>query len=114
MSKANRIDYVEFSTTDMDQTKSFYRSVFDWSFQDWGPEYAGFDDGKTRGGFQKVDQLKSGGPLVVLYAEDLSEVADKVKAAGGKIVRDVFEFPGGRRFHFEDPTGNLLAVWSEK
>ena len=108
-----RIDYIEFAVTDIAEAKAFYSAVFGWSFTDYGPEYTSFHDGRLSGGFQQVGQVERGGPLVVLYATDLEGVEDKVKSNGGRIVRDTFEFPGGRRFHFTDPAGNELAVWSD-
>jgi D-aminopeptidase len=109
-----RIDYVEFSTTDMAAVKSFYAQAFGWSFQDWGDEYASFADGRLAGGFRLMDEVAPGGPLVIIYAVDLEGAEAAVKAAGGEIVQEIFSFPGGRRFHFRDPVGNELAVWSDK
>jgi predicted enzyme related to lactoylglutathione lyase len=109
-----RVDYIEFPTTDIDATKSFYSSVFGWEFTDYGPEYTSFTDGRLGGGFAMAKEVASGGPLVVLYAANLEEIERSVKSSGGTIVRDPFEFPGGRRFHFADPSGNELAVWSDK
>lgn len=108
-----RIDYVEFSVTDVAAAKSFYGAVFGWSFTDYGPEYTSFHDGRLGGGFQQVAKVERGGPLVVLYSTDLENIEAKVKDNGGRIVKDTFEFPGGRRFHFTDPAGNELAVWSD-
>jgi predicted enzyme related to lactoylglutathione lyase len=108
-----RIDYIEFPATDVAQTKAFYTGVFGWKFTDYGPDYASFEDGRLTGGFAKVDKVTRGGPLVVMYAVDLAATEAAVKASGGKIVKETFSFPGGRRFHFTDPSGNELAVWSE-
>jgi hypothetical protein len=108
----NRITYIEFTTTDIESARKFYGTVFGWTFQDWGPEYIGFAGAGIDGGFAK-GEAKSGGPLVVLYSADLKATEDAVVAAGGTIVVPTFEFPGGRRFHFSDGAGNLLAVWSE-
>jgi len=109
-----RIDYVEFKTSDMEASKAFYSSVFGWSFTDWGPDYASFEDGRLTGGFHAAESVESGGPLVIIYAVDLPEVLAAVKSHGGSIVEDIFNFPGGRRFHFADPSGNILAVWSDR
>lgn len=109
-----RIDYIEFPSTDIEETKGFYFSVFGWKFTDYGPEYTSFHDGRLNGGFAKAPEVVSGGPLVVLYATNLEEIKANVTGHGGKIVRDVFDFPGGRRFHFSDPSGNVLAVWSDQ
>jgi uncharacterized protein len=114
------MDYIEFPATDVEATKRFYNQVFGWQFQDWGPEYTSFNDGRLGGGFNSGAQAagadggaKTRGVLVVIYAASLDEIYRKVKDAGGKIVRETFEFPGGKRFHFADPNGNELAVWSE-
>jgi predicted enzyme related to lactoylglutathione lyase len=110
-----RIDYVEFATTDTEASKAFYSAVFGWGMEDYGPDYTSFADGRLAGGFSKVDTVaKGGGPLVVIYAVDLEEIESAVKANGGEIVKEIFSFPGGRRFHFTDPSGNELAVWSDR
>ena len=108
-----RIDYVEFAATDLERVKAFYSAVFGWSFEEWGPEYISFKDGRLSGGFRKADSVESGGPLVVIYARDLSAAATQVRSRGGSIVTETFSFPGGQRFHFADPSGNVLAVWSD-
>ncbi len=109
-----RIDYVEFPTTDIEETKKFYSEVFGWEFTDYGPHYTSFTDGRMAGGFSVTTEVPAGGPLVVLYSTNLPEIEDRITEGGGRIVKDIFEFPGGRRFHFTDPGGNELAVWSEK
>jgi predicted enzyme related to lactoylglutathione lyase len=110
-----RIDYVEFGATDIEATKRFYSGVFGWKFTDYGPEYTAFHDGRLAGGFAKVKASpREGGALVVLYASDLEPMEASVKGAGGKITKEIFSFPGGRRFHFHDPNGNELAVWSDQ
>jgi uncharacterized protein len=109
-----RIDYIEFSVKSVPEAKRFYGSAFGWTFEDYGPDYASFADGRLSGGFQTATQVRVGGPLVVIYATDLEEMERRVKQAGGKIVRPIFSFPGGRRFHFADLGGNELAVWSDK
>ena len=108
-----RIDYIEFPATDIAATKKFYGDVFGWEFEDYGPDYISFKDGRIAGGFWKAPRVSPEGALVVLYAADLEGTEAKVRAAGGKIVKPTFSFPGGRRFHFADPNGNQLAVWSE-
>lgn len=108
-----RIDYVEFPSTDLGATKTFYAAVFGWAFTDWGPDYASFEDGRLGGGFHAAGTVEGGGPLVVVYALDLEAAAARVREHGGSIVRETFSFPGGRRFHFADPSGNVLAVWSD-
>jgi predicted enzyme related to lactoylglutathione lyase len=108
------IDYIEFPATDIAATKRFYQDVFAWVFTDYGPDYTSFADGRIAGGFTKETQVGGLGPLIVIYAEDLAAVQEKIKAANGKIVKPTFEFPGGKRFHFTDPSGNELSVWSDK
>ncbi len=109
-----RMDYIEFPTADLAQSKRFYSEVFGWEFTDYGPSYASFHDGRLGGGFNADREVHAGGPLVVLYATDLEGTKARVTESGGRIVQDVFEFPGGRRFHFTDPSGNELAVWSDR
>jgi len=109
-----RVDYVEFASTDLAATKTFYGAVFGWKFQDYGPDYVSFEDGRLAGGFRLADEVTTGGPLVVIYAVDLEGLEAAVREHGGTIVREIFSFPGGRRFHFADPTGNELAVWSDR
>jgi uncharacterized protein len=111
---SRRIDYIEFSVTDVAAAKRFYGEAFGWTFEDYGPEYASFADGRLSGGFQAATEVRTGGPLVVIYATDLESQERRVKQAGGTVVRPIFSFPGGRRFHFTDPSGNELAVWSDK
>jgi predicted enzyme related to lactoylglutathione lyase len=112
-SNDSRIDYIEFHATDLAATTTFYTGVFGWKFTDYGPDYTSFEDGRIAGGFARADDAKRGGPLVVIYAPDLEAMETKVKAAGGVIVKEIFSFPGGRRFHFTDPSGNELSVWSD-
>jgi len=110
----DRIDYIELPATDIPATKTFYTAVFGWKFTDYGPDYVAFADGDMEGGFAKVPANRSGGPLVILYSSALEQTQAKVVSKGGKIAKPIFSFPGGRRFHFLDPNGNELAVWSEK
>jgi predicted enzyme related to lactoylglutathione lyase len=93
--------------------KRFYGGAFGWKFEDYGPDYASFADGRLSGGFQTAAKVQAGGPLVVIYAADLENMEQRVRQAGGTIVKPIFSFPGGRRFHFTDPSGNELAVWSD-
>ena len=109
-----RIDYIEFSVKSVSDAKRFYGAAFGWTFEDYGPDYASFADGRLNGGFQTTSGVRAGGPLVVIYAVDLEAMELRVKQAGGKIVKPIFSFPGGRRFHFTDLSGNELAVWSDK
>jgi predicted enzyme related to lactoylglutathione lyase len=98
----------------MSETKRFYSEVFGWEFTDYGPDYSSFSDGRLAGGFAAAPEVAGGGPLVVLYATGLEDIESKIRKCGGQIVRETFEFPGGRRFHFTDPAGNQLAVWSDR
>ena len=109
-----RIDNIEFAVQDIARARAFYGEVFGWSFKDYGPEYCEFSDGRLTGGFALSEDPRPGGPLVILYADDLAETQRRLEAAGAKIVNPLFTFPGGRRFHFEDPDGYELAVWSDK
>ncbi len=110
----NRIDYIEIPVTDVSEAKRFYGEIFGWEFVDYGPDYMSFIDGRLTGGFRKEPNPIRGGVLVVFYSTQLKTIKMKVKDAGGKIVKDIFDFPGGRRFHFTDPSGNELAVWSDQ
>jgi predicted enzyme related to lactoylglutathione lyase len=112
-SNDGRMDYIEFPAVDIAKTKSFYGAVFGWKFTDYGPGYTSFEDGRLTGGFSKERQATQGGPLIVIYARDLATTELAVRSSGGNISKDAFSFPGGRRFHFIDPNGNELAVWSE-
>jgi hypothetical protein len=107
------IDYVEFVAPDLEAAKTFYTAAFGWSLTGYGPDYAGIQgDGKEQGGLRRDGEVSGGGPLVILYSQDLEATADAVTAAGGTIVEPIYAFPGGRRFHFADPAGNVLAVWA--
>ena len=115
MREDGKIDYVEFPATAIPAVKAFYSAAFGWTWVDYGPDYVSVDNAGVDGGFNG-DASDEGGatqPLVVLYAHDIEAMAAKVTAAGGVIVKPIFPFPGGRRFHFTDPSGNELAVWSE-
>jgi uncharacterized protein len=108
------IDYIEFAVRDLAAAKRFYAEAFGWEFNDYGPEYAGIKSGDGEaGGMYPAEDVRTGGPLVILYSRDLEQSLTAVRAAGGTIAREPYAFPGGRRFHFQDPSGNELAVWSE-
>ena len=111
MREDGKIDYVEFRGPDMGVIKAFYGAAFGWDFTDYGPAYAAFAQGLD-GGFDTDSEPHNAPPLVVLYAHDLEAMLAKVTAAGAKITVPIYAFPGGRRFHFTDPAGNALAVWS--
>jgi uncharacterized protein len=109
------IDYIEFTVKSLVEAKRFYTSAFGWAFNDYGPGYAGIRGGDGEvGGMREGEPGAGGGPLVILYSDDLEGSLAKVREAGGRIVKDPFAFPGGRRFHFTDPSGTELAVWSER
>jgi predicted enzyme related to lactoylglutathione lyase len=115
MPSDQKIDYLELPAKDFDSVQAFYSAAFGWTFTDYGPEYRAFNDGKIDGGFYLSELHSStatGAALIVLYADDLEATRDQVIASGGKIVKEIFSFPGGRRFHFADPHANELAVWS--
>jgi uncharacterized protein len=107
------IDYIELTVRDVGAAKRFYGAAFGWSFTDYGPDYAGIK-GPDRevGGLARADEMRGAGPLVILYSDDLEASVAAVKSAGGRILQPPYSFPGGRRFHFADPSGNELAVWS--
>lgn len=107
-----QIDNIEFNVSDIARSKAFYGAVFDWTFVDYGPTYTEFSDGRLTGGFTTGEPVRPGGPLIILYAENLEEAQRRLNAAGATISREIFAFPGGRRFHFLDPDGYELAVWS--
>lgn len=108
------INYIEFYCKRIPVIKAFYTQAFGWAFTDYGDDYTAFEDGTLSGGFHQAPQETTGGnPLVILYTKELEAIRDKVVSAGGTITVDIFSFPGGRRFHFADPDGNILAVWSE-
>ena len=114
--KHEKIDYLELPSGDMAATKNFFEQVFGWSFQDYGPEYMAFSDEEVEGGFYKSEKrsvTEEGAALIIFYSEDLEATLKKVKQAGAEIVKPVFSFPGGRRFHFLEPSGNEFAVWSD-
>lgn len=115
MKTTGKLDYFELPAigATLDSTKAFYSAAFGWSFTDYGPTYAAFDEGLD-GGFQADASEAPAAPLPILYSENLEEAQQAVEAAGGMIRRPIFSFPGGRRFHFRDPAGNELAVWSDR
>lgn len=108
------IQYIELGVGDVAAAKDFYGDAFGWTFQDFGPTYASFGNAGLGGGLNGEVPEQVGRPLVILYANDLEASIERVKSAGGRIVKPIFSFPGGRRFHFMDPAGNELAVWSDR
>ncbi len=112
MRSDGKLDYLELSGHGPSRDQGLLQAAFGWTFQDYGPSYAAFNEGLD-GGFDADADDHTKAPLPVLYAHDLEAMLAKVEAAGGRIVKPIFAFPGGRRFHFSDPSGNELAVWSE-
>lgn len=112
------IDYVELTVTNLEQAQRFYAEAFGWQFNDYGPQYAGIRNPQGEfapevGGLRVDQDVRAGGPFVLLYSTDLDRSVTEVQEAGGQVVSGPYEFPGGRRFHFTDPSGNELGVWSE-
>lgn len=113
----NTIDYVEMPSQNLNATRDFFSQLFGWPFQDYGPEYSSFDDGRMAGGFfasSTTSVIAAGAPLIVFYSPELDKIHGAVVRLDGKITREIFEFPGGRRFHFEAPGGGEFAIWSDK
>lgn len=110
----NRIDFVEFPAPDREalrQAQEFYTRTFGWRYQKWGEDYIDTADSGVGSGLASDEPTSA--PLAVVYVVDLEHMREEVERNGGVIVRDIFSFPGGRRFHFKDPAGNELAAWSE-
>ncbi len=107
----NQVQYIEFITENIERSKSFYRNSFDWHFTDYGPDYTAFEGKYVDGGFT-TGTPKNGSILIVMYSENLEACKEKIIQNGGEIVKDIFSFPGGRRFQFKDLDGYELAVWS--
>ncbi|MEA3405861.1 MAG: VOC family protein [Pseudomonadota bacterium] len=117
MNQHEKMNYVELPSQDLAATKAFFTAVFNWQFSDFGPDYTAFANQGLNGGFYRADlasDSSKGAALIVFYSEDLAATLNKIEHAGGKISKAVFEFPGGRRFHFKEPCGNEFAVWSDK
>jgi uncharacterized protein len=116
MNQHEKINYVELPAKDLSGTKAFFESVFGWSFTDYGPEYTAFENQGLDGGFFQSDLASStekGAALIVFYSNQLEATLAKVEKAGGSILKPIYSFPGGRRFHFTEPSGNEFAVWGE-
>lgn len=111
-----KINYLELPANNLAAVKAFFETTFQWQFTDYGPEYTAFSNAGLEGGFFQADlksTTQSGAALIVFYSQALEATEAKITAAGGKIVKSIFTFPGGRRFHFTDPCGNEYAVWSD-
>jgi len=116
MNEHEKINYVEFPARDIQKAKAFFTAAFNWKFDDYGPDYIAFSNQGLDGGFFKSDQSVStdnGSALIVFFSDDIDATQSKIEAADGKIIKPIFPFPGGRRFHFSDPNGNEYAVWAE-
>ena len=116
MSQHEKLNYVEFGSIDLSATKAFFKAVFDWTFTDYGEQYTAFENQGLDGGFyqsDKVNTVTNGGALLIFYSQSLATTYDKVVYNGGTIIEDIFQFPGGYRFHFTEPSGNEFAVWSK-
>jgi uncharacterized protein len=111
--KHQQIQYIEFLSSDLPKIKKFYADALDWKFTDYGDDYTAFEGEYVDGGFTNGKPVK-GSILVVIYSSDIEKTKKKIQDSKGKIVKDIFSFPGGRRFHFTDPDGNELAVWSDR
>jgi uncharacterized protein len=116
MDKHHKINYIEFQVKNIPATKAFFSQVFNWSFIDYGADYCAISDASIDAGFYHSDETmrtSTGSALIVLYSNDLEATQEKVISAGGQILKPIFDFPGGRRFHFLDVNENEFAVWSE-
>jgi predicted enzyme related to lactoylglutathione lyase len=117
MTSQDKIDYIEIPAKDPQRARDFFSGLFGWAFEDYGPDYCSFNDGRIYGGFYRSDAVvavAAGAPLIVYYRENLEEATQKVEELGGAISKAIFSFPGGHRFHFTDPNGNEYAIWSDK
>ncbi|MFV1983268.1 MAG: VOC family protein [Thiohalomonadales bacterium] len=116
MNEHEKMNYIEFPAKDIEATKTFFSAIFSWSFVDYGHEYTAFSNAGLDGGFFKSDltvSTKNGSALIVFYSKELEKTLAKIENSGGSIIKTIFSFPGGRRFHFADPNGNEYAVWSD-
>ena len=114
MSGELKIDYVEFSTGNITASKAFFAKAFGWEFVDYGPQYQAFSNAGIDGGLDGGAQTTAGTSLVIVKTDDLDAALARVTEAGGEVVEPIFAFPGGRRFHFREPGGAVLGVWSEE
>lgn len=116
MNEHEKINYVEFPAKELEATKAFFTEVFAWEFVDYGPDYTAFSDEGLDGGFFRAElssSAQNGAALIVFYSKELEKTQSKIEQAGGTILQEIYEFPGGRRFHFAEPSGNEFAVWSD-
>ena len=117
MAAENKIDYVEFPARDIPKAQAFFSELFGWQFENYGPDYCSFNDGRITGGFftsELNSETEKGCCLVIFYSENLENSLGRVVELGGTIAKEIFSFPGGRRFHFKDPNDNEFAIWSDR
>jgi uncharacterized protein len=117
MDQTNKIFYIEFQASDLEATRAFFETVFGWTFTDYGPDYTAFADGRIAGGFARSNKrasMTAGSALVVIQHPRLEETLGRVVEHGGKITQEIFSYPGGRRFHFTEPSGNELSVCADE
>ena len=113
MREEGRIDYIEIPATDLIKTRDFFAALYGWEFQEWGPDYFSFNDGRLDGGLRRAEEpAPATGVLIVFYSADLERDVSRVEELGATISQPIFEFPGGKRFHFVDPSGTEFAIWS--
>ena len=113
MNVEGQIDYIEIPVTDLQKTRNFFEDLYGWTFQEWGPDYFSFNDGRLEGGLRRSEQsAPATGVLLVFYSENLERDVGRVQELGAMISQNIFDFPGGRRFHFVDPAGTEFAMWS--
>ncbi len=116
MNEHEKLNYLEFAASNMKASKAFFAAAFSWEFEDYGPDYTAFSNAGLDGGFYRADLVSradQGGALLVFYSNDIDSTQARVEKAGGQISQAIFEFPGGRRFHFIEPSGNEFAVWTD-
>ncbi len=107
------IDYIEFASRDIGRSQAFFEAAFGWAFTSYGPSYVAINNAGLDGGITQAEG-EPAAPLVILYADDLDAAEAAATAAGAVVTRPQFDFPGGRRFHFREPGGNELAVWTKR
>ena len=113
MNQENQINYVEIPATDLEKARAFFEAMFGWEFTEWGSDYLSFNDGRLDGGLRRSEEpAPASGVLLVFYSQDLERDYDRVKELGATISQEIFEFPGGRRFHFVEPAGTEFAIWT--
>jgi len=115
--RPNSVDYVEIPSRNVTKSQAFFTALFGLKFTEYGPDYVAFEDGRLSGGFYSSDQVSSvalGAAIIIFYTEHLESLRDRAIALGATITRDIFSFPGGRRFHFAEPGGSEFSIWSDK